>query len=384
MSPVILNDTAQCIQTTTEENKTRGTIFIHIGPHKTGTTSIQNFLENNAELLAKHNLCYISSEQLKWEGFDWDSEIDSVPLIDEKNSAVIKDLLSRGISVIISSEDLVGNPWINFYNQKQIVTQIKSQLGDKDCKIIIVIRNTPDWVESLYKQYLHEGGTLTVDQFSQVLDLTKTNYLKCFIDTWGDEFGHENLIPLKYEDGNNILSKFLSAINNHLLIKSDLTAQEIYLNQSIPIVIMPTIRILNKLNFNIRSFAQSSSLRKLLVWMRIEPSLHRILTDDFFKVLNTHDLNLHSALKFNFNKPSDTRSLDKMSISWSFFITIFSATILVVLHPLIVTTFVRNLKLDNFLEKIYLRIKRKSHFGTAGYLDQNLYIKTRNANLKQE
>ena len=44
-------------------------------------------------------------------------------------------------------------------------------------------------------------------------------------------------------------------------------------------------------------------------------------------------------------------------------------------HPVKVTTFVRNLKLDKFLEKIYLRTKKESHFGTAGYLDQNLYIK---------
>jgi len=40
------------------EDDFRGTVFIHVGPHKTGTTSLQSFLSENHDALIKESLLY--------------------------------------------------------------------------------------------------------------------------------------------------------------------------------------------------------------------------------------------------------------------------------------------------------------------------------------
>jgi len=40
-------------------------IYLHIGTHKTGTTSIQHFAEDNMDLLAEHGICWPRTRELK-------------------------------------------------------------------------------------------------------------------------------------------------------------------------------------------------------------------------------------------------------------------------------------------------------------------------------
>lgn len=113
-------------------------IFIHIGFHKTGTT----FLQQRIFPYLK-NVNYLH------------------------NGGLI-NLVGSHKKVLISNEALSGIPYHrnekSYYDQFCFnITQLKSTFGNFN--LILGFREPSSMVNSLYKQYLHEGGILTFEKF---------------------------------------------------------------------------------------------------------------------------------------------------------------------------------------------------------------------------
>lgn len=122
-------------------------LYIHIGLHKTGSTSLQKGYFPEFE-----NLTYLKSFDLKLFTNKWENS-----------------------EFLISSEGLTGIPWNkkwisgikNDYNWidsfKLTILNLKTIFPN--AHLIIVFRKHGDLLISLYKQYLHEGGVLNFDEF---------------------------------------------------------------------------------------------------------------------------------------------------------------------------------------------------------------------------
>ena len=130
---------------------TKRTCYIHVGPHKTGTTSIQWFLqENGAELLAqgyfvpesetKRGAHHALAEGLA--GLDLGEHRE--PLV-AKSIAAIAETPARAI--IISSEALEGL-FRNRQNTKGFFNRIQEL--NLEPKLILFPRNQPQWINSSY------------------------------------------------------------------------------------------------------------------------------------------------------------------------------------------------------------------------------------------
>jgi hypothetical protein len=130
---------------------TKRICYIHVGPHKTGTTSIQWFLqENSAELLA-HGYFVPESEtkrgahHLLAEGMaGLDIGEHREPLM-KKSMTAMAETAARAI--IISSEALEGL-FRNRQNTKAFFNRIQEL--DLQAKLILFPRNQSQWINSSY------------------------------------------------------------------------------------------------------------------------------------------------------------------------------------------------------------------------------------------
>jgi hypothetical protein len=130
---------------------TKRICYIHVGPHKTGTTSIQWFLQENRAELLKHGYFVPESETKRGahhalaEGLaGLDVGEHREPLV-ARSIAAIAETPARAI--IISSEALEG-----ILESRKHAEIFFSRIGALNCepKLLLFPRNQPQWINSSY------------------------------------------------------------------------------------------------------------------------------------------------------------------------------------------------------------------------------------------
>lgn len=126
--------------------------FLHVGTHKTGTSSIQNTLDDHRDDLAKHGFLYPrvgpfpSHSNIAWE-------LAGHELFQQKNGTVdglIEQIRASTQNVILSSEDFIlAFPKEAF---RSFIERLKqSQL---EITILVYLRDPPDYFRSAYFEIL--------------------------------------------------------------------------------------------------------------------------------------------------------------------------------------------------------------------------------------
>jgi len=131
-------------------------VYIHIGTHKTGTTTIQNFMRANREFLNINNCNFIEIPSELDRQMAWLDNYHNDDLINEAKNYFIKTINNK--KNIISSEGLVGTYLQAYTNSSFIAHFLYEVFKDYDVTIILYLRRQDEFFESLYTQHIHEGG----------------------------------------------------------------------------------------------------------------------------------------------------------------------------------------------------------------------------------
>lgn len=134
------------------------TVFLHIGMPKCASTSVQGFFHRNDELHRKHGTCYPRSYREK-SGYFSHRPLHH-PEIEDIDQAV------RGISIeaheakcsniLLSSEEFLNSLWDN-PRTRILIEALNKEFGKSNVRIISLLRNQIDFVESTYAQFLRAG-----------------------------------------------------------------------------------------------------------------------------------------------------------------------------------------------------------------------------------
>lgn len=154
-------------------------LFIHIGTHKTGTTSIQSFLSDNRDLIQKNGILTPKmsifndflgfDEQLFIRHHTSAEEIIYQFIKDRKAGYFVRDigyyearltkkiqreLLSKNKDVIFSSESFFDNHLVRFDRRMDLLAGIIGKYREKyEIKIIIYFRAQDSFIESMFMMY---------------------------------------------------------------------------------------------------------------------------------------------------------------------------------------------------------------------------------------
>ncbi len=191
-------------------------IIFHVGPHKTATTSIQNLLSINRNILANFGFHVPFStldqngfHELPWSIKKWDTRLISshgetrtgIEILNE----VIEAASSRGLhTIIISSEDL------SLLKLKEWISLIQN-LQNREIEVIIskTKREKKEWKDSAYNQLLTFGLRHSMRKVSIFLSIHrlvfKTKFK--FLEFW---FNNVKYIEINYSKNNFLANWWLN------------------------------------------------------------------------------------------------------------------------------------------------------------------------------
>ena len=184
-------------------------LYLHIGTHKTGTTSIQQTIRKNKEKLKEFDYCWVEESYWLFKRFN-PQEIEAVVNFLEQ----LKTLPENNL--IFSSEGYSGGLAndINIVNQKAEI--LRKILQGFNVKVILYLRRQDQFIESMYIQSIQEGNSYTFDEYlNDVINYQNLDW-QFLVDIFGEKFGIENLFVRPYDKvlfkNNNIIYDFFSVL----------------------------------------------------------------------------------------------------------------------------------------------------------------------------
>ncbi len=143
-------------------------VVLHVGMHKTGTTSVQTMIARNREHFTAEGLYYPEAGQvgvgdgqhnLAWE-LNGDERFDP----EAGSLADLSDELRehQPSAVLISSEDLEY-----LHDKPDRLLMLRDLLGDLgySARVVITLREPSEYLESLYYELVHQGRAGEFDTF---------------------------------------------------------------------------------------------------------------------------------------------------------------------------------------------------------------------------
>jgi hypothetical protein len=127
------------------------TCYIHVGPHKTGSTSIQWFLQENSADLLKYGYFVPESETKRGAHHALAEGLAGLDVGEHREPLVARSIAAitetPAPAIIISSEALEG-----LLRNRQNIEAFFNRIGELalDPKLILFPRNQPQWINSSY------------------------------------------------------------------------------------------------------------------------------------------------------------------------------------------------------------------------------------------
>ena len=271
-------------------------IYFHIGYPRTATTLIQKIFSNNNNVAMIGRPYIVSSEFEKFL-----DELFNINAFDYNKNYFIKwfnNLIEKyrdqikGKKILISYENIFGEKF-NQFNEYYSLNRLFDVFND--CKIILTIRKQDQIIESMYRMYIENGGTLhireymykyngpTSDIYKKHRSLEKFNYYNIVKHCY-KKVGSEKTLIVPFEIDKKII---INKIENFMDI--DITNPYIMItNSSFSYFGIQILKILN-------NFLSTPSNSQIL-FRTYKPNIYNFLIKKIFIYLDK------SIFKYIFNK----------------------------------------------------------------------------------
>lgn len=168
------------------------TVFIHIGYPKTATSWLQKaILPRNPQIAFWH----VRTPQHAWleeivtaHEFAFDAQRLRSSYAERRANATAQ-------TIGISWESFSGDPFAGGYDSHRNAVRLHAVFPE--AKIVVFIRNQFDMIDSLYRQYVQEGGACSLHRFLQLHFPSRVSFsldhlcydrlLRCYQDLFGSE-----------------------------------------------------------------------------------------------------------------------------------------------------------------------------------------------------
>ena len=194
-------------------------LILHIGTYKTGSTSIQKFLEINRDVLLADGIYY--PEFIDSEGYRDLNNGNMWPfqVADDKKEKIAIDSLQKMFlnhdTILISGEDFWGS------GRKERKLSLLKELNVK-IKVIVYLRRQDKYLDSLFNQLVKQ------DHFYYELGNWKNNYMEWMHADYDEELvkiesviGKENIIVRIFDKSNFTGGDLLKDFSELLKIQLD-------------------------------------------------------------------------------------------------------------------------------------------------------------------
>jgi hypothetical protein len=190
-------------------------IILHIGLRKTGTTSIQKFLNKNHDILLKHDILYPRSGlPLKESVYAHHDLAVSITNIRPPTNKQCWQLLHEELEQHTDKLIFISSEIFSVATPEQI-EQVRDEFKDHIVTALIYLRDPVNFMISLYKEQIKaHNESLSFRKFiRQQFSLVDYDEL---IKNWKTVFGDSNVILKNYDElnwGDQLIQNLLESLN---------------------------------------------------------------------------------------------------------------------------------------------------------------------------
>jgi hypothetical protein len=186
------------------------TVYIHIGPHKTGTTYLQNVFSLNLPKLQGKNVCVpvkngtLPSQLAKTFSIFSREIISNISESQNSFFPSFRDCFEKNMDLLISAEALSKFDSLRVHSLKKFLDSA-AHGHDYRVKVVVVYR---EWLVRLHSFYNFESFLSgkkvgNVNSFLEYIAFTNQEKLhredmNLYMETWSSVFGEQNMIMIDY------------------------------------------------------------------------------------------------------------------------------------------------------------------------------------------
>lgn len=169
-------------------------LFIHIGSHKTGSSAIQQAFRSKETGIEEEGLIRIECDSSITKK-DWEPRQEQV-FKDHLKSHICADT-THACRYLLSYEGFCGNAFQGYPNASTIASRLRAVTMDFDVKIIVFLRRQDDFIESMYTQMIHQGGSRSFQDFITTTRPESMDWHR-LLESYAAVFDRKNLIVRRY------------------------------------------------------------------------------------------------------------------------------------------------------------------------------------------
>ena len=193
------------IEQESRSKRKKKTLYLHVGMHKTGTTTIQHFLYHNRRMLSRYGLLYPSRHTYGYAHHETSNFFN-------KKEKFLPDFIKERYGNRKNWESAINaqkKEMLSASNDKLILSSetfmrcnhamVREYYDEFDIKIIIFLRRQDAWLEST----LNQNMKMNMDMETGLEDHTRKkeknlDYYR-LLNLWAEHFGRDNLIIVPFQ-----------------------------------------------------------------------------------------------------------------------------------------------------------------------------------------
>jgi len=228
-------------------------IYIHIGTHKTGSTSLQrwmleheSFLNANGFILYKgdhktHNHVELYLAAMRYDRDSFGKQSMPEVKFDESYTSAVSKQVQTFISKYGNENLILSTEGLSLLRHRDEIQKLATILGSdyENIKIILYLRDKKDYLSSYRLQLKKKERKASTDYWSAlyVEDDTWLIDYEQLITAYGDVFGLNNIVVIDYdkemESRTNIIPSFVETVGLECSVEDETEFQSYHYNAAL-------------------------------------------------------------------------------------------------------------------------------------------------------
>lgn len=263
-------------------------LYIHIGTHKAGSTTIQHTLQKESGRLSEEGIYYFGRffglSRIMREMMEYDEELVN-NFKKEVEQELAQDKSTATHTYVISNEKFSGHKLLAYKNAPTIAKTLYEVFEpyDFEIKIVVYLRRQDKYLESMYAQKIKSLDSYTFAEFLATIEDINAYHWDTFLEVFANVFGKENMIvrsfDRKYLPKNNSLIQGFGEIIGSEYFKNypEVTIE----NRGYSRDVLEVARLANKH----LERDQKKILREILIEVNLPPDGYSFFSDEERKKL---------------------------------------------------------------------------------------------------
>ncbi len=174
------------------------TVLLHVGAHKTGSTTIQFLLRQMTDELARRGIAYDREAYALGAELSRGSPLSAADRLGHAVAIGARLDAGRAPVAILSSESFFGDAFSGYANLSAVVDDLAHLLSGRHVTVIALVRRQDTYLASLYGQHVKEGGTQSMAEFRAAFPAGALDWDRR-LQVFDASFGAVNVRAMAYE-----------------------------------------------------------------------------------------------------------------------------------------------------------------------------------------